>query len=122
MHETRYEIDDVLDKIREDLLGYLKKPTEAITEESILSYLKKPSEIILKEPLDFIIISEAEYLALKDKKYNVIYCCGDTNKLYLGDTLIEKYEPIIDHAEVKDNTIVFTTVNGETISTEIEDQ
>jgi hypothetical protein len=122
MYKTRYEIDDILDKIREDLLGYLKKPTEAITEESLLSYLKKPSEIISKEPLDFIMISEAEYLTLKDKKYNVIYCCGDTNKLYLGDTLIENYEPIIDHAEVKDNTIVFTTVNGETISTEIEDQ
>ncbi len=98
---TRYEIDDILDKIREDLFGYLKKP----------------SDVILKEPPEFIMISEAEYITLKDKKQNVIYVLRD--KLYLGDTPI--FEPIIDHAEVKDNTIVFTTVNGETISTEIED-
>jgi hypothetical protein len=104
MVETRYEIDDVLDKIREDLLGYLNKPKETIS----------------KEP-NFIIITEAEYLALKDKKYNVVYCCSDTNKLYLGDTRMENYKPIIDHAEVKDNNIIFTTVDGVTISAEIKE-
>lgn len=105
MTETRYEIDDVLDKIREDLLGYLKKPKEIIPEE----------------PPNFILLSESEYLTLKDKKQDVIYCCSDTNKLYLGDTLIENYEPIIDHAEVKDNNIIFTTVDGVTISAEIRE-
>ena len=102
MVETRYEIDDILDKIREDLLGYLKKPSDVIPEE----------------PPNFILLSESEYLTLKDKKQNVIYCCSDTNNLYIGDTLIKNYEPIIDHAEVKGNTIVFTTVDGETITTE----